>query len=655
MSPTLRSASDGRENASPSVFRHLERDDFAAKPFVLLGDAVLSYGALHDLVRRTAVLFALSGIAAGDRIVICSPHDIEIIALYLAAMRLGVTPALIDPHSSPQEATTLVGAARARAAFVDQRLLPTLSAASELLPGGQLFTIMPVEHRGAPTLFNAAGMAAIAETDAGPESYPALLRRHHAPPPLPPLPTDDTSAFILFTSGTTSRPKGVEVSHLAVRSHMATMHRQYGYDTGSRILNGLPLHHSDGINHGAVNAIAAGATLVRSGAFSVQQLPAILGLVRRHRITHMVTVPTVLALAMRLEAEHDGAFGGGDFRFVSSTAGPLEPALWRQFESRFATLIVNSYGLTETICEGFYCGPDDATRRIGTIGKPIDIDVRIVDAKGRDAAVGEMGELLLRGSCVMKGYFDAPDETAAVLVDGWLHSGDLVVRDADGFFSITGRKKNVVISGGVNVYPEDVSRLIQRLPGVADVVTLGVADDTWGERVVSCVVATCPGAISSDSVIAHCREHGSREKVPSRVFVVDEMPRGPAGKIVLPQVRQIIAERIAAEHDRASGAPLAGGSGGDTRQQVLDIAATCFRTPVAELSLDSEPESTGGWNSLAHMDFLLAIESAFGIRMAPSDMLAIETLGDAVDFVDSALARSAAAADAGATAPELVR
>ena len=455
------------------------------------------------------------------------------------------------------------------------------------------------------------------------------------PRPLPATIPGDTSGFILFTSGTTSRPKGVEVSHAAIAAHMVTMHRQYGYGEDSVILNGLPLHHSDGINHGAVNVMAAGATLYRSGAFSVQQLPKILDMIPRFGITHMITVPTVLALIARLGEEFSNAFRQPAFRFISSTAGPLDERLWRAFEERFGTMLVNSYGLTETICEGFYCGPTDETRRIGTIGKPIDIEVRIVDASGRGVAQGEMGELILRGACVMKGYFNAPEETQAVLRDGWLRSGDLAVCDRDGFYQITGRKKNVVISGGINVYPEDVSRAISLMPGVADVVTLGVPDEMWGERVVCCVVAEAAQTVSSDAVVDYCRAHLSREKVPSHVFMLDALPRGPSGKVALPQVRKTVMDLLATE--AASSHRGAHALGDSVAQRVLELASSSFRTPVDELSLDSESETTAGWNSLAHMDFLMSIEATFGLRIAPADVMSIVTLGDAIEHVTQAL------------------
>ena len=190
--------------------------------------------------------------------------------------------------------------------------------------------------------------------------------------------------------------------------------------------------------------------------------------------------------------------------------------------------------------------------------------------------------------------------------------------------------KNVIITGGLNVYPEDVSRTITRMPAVADAVTVGVPDATWGERVVSCVVPKASAMLAPEDVIAHCRAHLSREKVPSEVFVLDELPRGPSGKIALPHVRQIVAERLAGR----SAAPASAGDGAaGIDDRVLAIAARSFKTAVGDLSLDSEPESTAGWTSLAHVDFLMNLEHEFGLTISPAEMLSIETLADAVELV----------------------
>ena len=609
----------------PSLFRHIGRADFRTKPFVVLGQKSLSYGSLCDVIARTARLFQESGIGLGDRIVILSEHEIEVIVLYAAALRMGVTAALIDPQSSIDEARNLVRAAEPKALFVDRRFLDATSFEDDLLPGGRAFAVEAPESYEDGRFSTKAGGVGAKET-----SYPASLGSF-APLALPESIPAATSAFILFTSGTTSRPKGVEVTHHALTTHLESMHRQYGYDTDSRILNGLPLHHSDGINHGAVNVLAAGATLFRTGPFAVHRLPDILRRVKRDRITHMVTVPTVLALIMRLGDEFSDAFRTSAFKFVSSTAGPLDEGLWRKFEARFGTMIVNSYGLTETVCEGLYCGPTAATRRIGTVGKPIDVEARLLDDEGKELPQGETGEIVLRGTCLMKGYYNAPEETAAVLRDGWLYTGDLAVKDADGFYSIVGRKKDVIITGGVNVYPGDVSRVIARMPGIADTVTLGIADEIWGERVVACVVANPGAGVTADDVVAYCRTNLSREKVPSQVFVVEDLPRGPAGKVALPQVRKLVAELLKGTSDRAAPSPPSGRS--DVAARVLELAARSFATPAAALSPDSEPETTAGWTSLAHVDFLVALEAEFGITISPTDMLSITSLADVIDLI----------------------
>lgn len=602
----------GGEQAVRRLFRYVESAGHADRRFVVQGEVALTYGRLHVLLDQVVAVLADARAQIGDRAAICTKHDLLTMVLYLGAMRCGVTPALIDPDSAPVERLALVQAARASVLFVDE------DAADDSLQGRL------VGSRSVLTIANLA-----------PGAWPQWLVC--APRLLPPSDVpDETSGYILFTSGTTSRPKGVEVSVGAISAHMDTMERQYGYGVDSVVMNGLPLHHSDGINHGVVNLMASGGTLVRTGAFSVQRLPAILSLIGSAGVTQWVTVPTVLALVMRMGPEYDGAFKHPQFRFVSSTAGPLDDGLWQRFEQRFGTIVVNGYGLTETVCEGFYCGPSPQTRRIGTIGKPVDIEAMIVDGDGREAAVGEMGELILRGSCVMKGYFDAPDETAAVLKDGWLHTGDLAIRDADGFYQITGRKKNVIICGGVNVYPEDVSRAIMRLPGVLDAATVGAADGAFGERVVSCVVLDRASGVNLDAVMRHCRANLAREKVPSRLFELSELPRGPSGKVALPQVRQVVAELL--HKELASGSVGAPTDPQAVAQRVMELAASSFKTNLATLTADSEPETTEGWTSLAHMDFLVAIESTFDLQIAPQDMLDIVTLGDAIDYVQGALA-----------------
>ncbi len=210
-----------------SLFQYVGREDFRMKPFVVLGDDALTYGTLHDVMARTAQLFRESGIGLGDRIVICSEHEIEVIALYASALRLGVTVALIDPQSSLDEARILIRAAEPKALFIDRRLFDTAPFEDDLLPGGAVFSVAAAGPYQGSSL-HTEGTCVTPEAN-----YPAILERYEPLAPLPSAIPDETSAFILFTSGTTSRPKGVEVTHHALAMHIDTMHRQYGYNADS--------------------------------------------------------------------------------------------------------------------------------------------------------------------------------------------------------------------------------------------------------------------------------------------------------------------------------------------------------------------------------------------------------------------------------------
>ena len=424
---------------------------------------------------------------------------------------------------------------------------------------------------------------------------------------------------MLFTSGTTSRPKGVEITHGNIRAQLSTFLSVYGYDANSRILNILPLHHTDGLMQGPVVAFIAGATVYRPGRFRVADLPELMATVRRERITHFIVVPTMLSLMMRLDEKYNDSFKGSDLRVLRSSADLLDPTLWRAFEKRFGVEVTNSYGLTETVCEAIYCGPAPDTKRIGTIGKPIDCKARIVDDSGNDVPAGQVGELWISGTNIMKGYFRQPEETAAVLTDDWYHTGDLARVDADGFFTIAGRKKTVIVTGGINVHPENITTTIRELEGVIDAVTFGLEDEVFGEIVVSCVVVAPDSGLDANAILSHCRIFLSAEKVPAAVYLLDDLPRGPAGKVLLDDVKGLAAQK-AGEKINLTGGIL---------EQVLEIAARTFKVPPSTLTLQSTPDNTNGWDSLAHISFIAALERQFDLRITASEIMNLRSLGDA--------------------------
>lgn len=606
------------QNLSVAIDATFEAVD-SRKPF-LVAAVPLTYGALKDRMGRLQALYNHYGLAAGDRIVIVSGDDSSVISLYLAAVRAGLVAVLGNAETTAAEVARLIAAAEPRMVFIDRAIMPIEAVAALLPKNSHAISIDGTASLGKRSLVSKLlrGNRLDAQLIVDRGAFPALLEDVE-PASFAPAPADATVAHMLFTSGTTSRPKGVEITHGNIRAQLSTFLSVYGYDANSRILNILPLHHTDGLMQGPVVAFIAGATVYRTARFRVVDLPELMATVRRERITHFIVVPTILSLMMRLDEKYDDSFKGSDLRVLRSSADLLDPTLWRAFEKRFGVEVTNSYGLTETVCEATYCGPAAVTRRIGTIGKPIDCRARIVNDSGNDVPTGEVGELWISGTNVMKGYFREPEETAAVLTDGWYHTGDLARADADGFFAIAGRMKTVIVTGGINVHPENITTTIRNLEGVIDAVTFGLKNEVFGEIVVSCVVVAPDSGLNADAIMSHCRISLSAEKVPAAVYLLDDLPRGPAGKVLLDDVKILAAERAHRKID----------STGDIREQVLEIAARTFNVPLSTLTFQSTPDNTNGWDSLAHISLIAALERQFDLRITASEIMNLRSLADA--------------------------
>jgi long-chain acyl-CoA synthetase len=601
----------------------------APRKAFLLGERKLSYGAFLEQVLRTRGLFNRIGLEQGDRVALASADDVVVSTLYAACILEGVVAVVIDPDASASEATVLLTKARVTAAFLDQALMDRAKSLSR--DGGPILVPVGGGERERTSFGLLIGKKAARPTAA---LYPAMLKTEDKVTRRRDIPAD-RGALVLFTSGTTSNPKGVQLTHGNLEAQLRTLLQHYGVNEDSRIANHLPLHHSDGLNQGPLLALATGATWIRPPSPTMKNLGQMLDLIYRERGTFLVTVPTVLAMMTRLPATYDDSFTSPDFRFVISSAGFLDERLWRDFETRFSTMVVNVYGLTETACEVLYCGPSETTRKLGTIGKPVDSEARIVDAEGRELGTGEVGELWVRGANVMAGYFENPEATSQVFHGTWFMTGDLATRDAEGFYRIVGRIKNVIIRGGMNVYPDDVSAVLLGLEGLAAAVTVGVADEVLGERVISCVVASDPTkAPSVDEIFAQCRAELAPEKHPNEVLIVEALPYGPSGKVELAKVRAMVEQRQAGEAGAANAKQ-------SPQEKILAIAGVVFHQPVSALSAESSDVTTQGWDSLSYLEFIMTLERQFDFKMDPRDVMNLRSLGDAVRVVEQCVAARA--------------
>ncbi|MGD8341082.1 MAG: AMP-binding protein, partial [Gammaproteobacteria bacterium] len=589
------------------------------REFIRAEAGTLTYGTLVNRVRQLTTHFRRLALDPGSRVVVSTHDDLALATIFLALLRNGLTAVILNPEARATELARLIEAADPAALFVDP-------AVADRMDPFQVIE-QPVVRIDSPAEEpSRLGRFFRRSNDQRDESaYPAILDTLDATDP-PEVVDPQSVAYILFTSGTTSQPKGVEITLRSLFAQMGTFVRHYRLDESTRLMNLLPLHHTDGLTQGVMVAACAQATLLRPLRIRVNRIGDILQACNDLQATHLVAVPSMLTLMLSLGEQFQDVFRSGCFNFVISTAAYLDEGTWRRFEDTFGTRVVNVYGLTETVCESLYCGPDDATRRIGTIGKPVDAEAKVVDEQGCEVAPGETGELVLRGPHIMRGYFRMPEETADVLKDGWFSTGDLATVDSEGFFQVVGRKKDVIISAGMNVYPEDVNAVLRAVPGIMDVATLGLPDEQWGERVVAAIVAEPDQSPSEEAIAEHFLANASPEKLPREMHFFDELPRGPAGKVVKADLRRLIEERR--EGRRASS------TGGSLADRVLAVAAHAFKCRPESLSLASSPKTTDGWTSLAHVEFLMGLELEFEIKLTPEDIMRIDSLGEALAYVE---------------------
>lgn len=592
-----------------------ETKSVRSKAFAEVLGKKYGYQDLAASVRKMVTIFQENELAPGSRIVLSVSDPVDTATLFWSLLTSGITVVGIDPEAGKERAQFIIQQADVQGVIVDQALIKAWGLAEQ---DGYLLPVK-TDHRKKGKLYKKL-LSRKKEAPVPATTFPAILDATHPATDLPEFPID-TLAYILFTSGTTANPKGVMISHKNLFSHLETLHHHYGLSPDSRILNILKLYHADGVIQGPVLAGYCQGVWHRPLEFEIPQIPALLDSVYKFRITHAVMVPTMLYLLDKFAEGYEDSFETPDFRCVVSVSSHIELALWERFEQKFKTRIVNVYGLTETVAGSFFCGPDDASRKIGTIGKPIDCEARIVKEGGEMAATGEEGELQMRGEHVFAGYVNNEPATAEALQDDWLLTGDLAVCDEEGFYKITGRKKNIIISGGVNIHPEEVTEVINTHPAVHESASLGIKDATFGEKLISCVVAES-GQLDAPKLITYLRQRLESSKVPAEIHFMEELPKGLSGKVQM----KLLLERLNAQINHTD-------TSSTLKDQVLHAAAKAFALPVEKLGLHDNSASVEGWDSMAHLDFITRLEDQFKLRFTTAEIMVMNSIHQAIEII----------------------
>ena len=337
-------------------------------------------------------------------------------------------------------------------------------------------------------------------------------------------------AMLMYTSGTTGTPKGVLLSHANMIYAGRAVGEAHALTRDDRVLSSLPLYHINGQCIATVAPLLSGGSIVMPHRFSVSQWWP---LVERYRPTWLNVVPTIIAYLLAGPAPTAGqAEACRGVRFARSASAPLPPDQHRDFERRFGISVLEAMGLTECASVAFANPLDPGERRIGSAGRPLAVEARVVAPDGTALADGARGEIEVRGANVMLGYYGAPDDTvSAVDADGWLATGDLGYRDADGFYFVTGRRKELIIKGGENIAPREIDEALLRHPAVLEGAAVGVPDANFGQEIMACVVVKPECELSEDELRAHCERLLGRYKTPKYLRFVAELPKGASGKV----------------------------------------------------------------------------------------------------------------------------
>ena len=580
---------------------------------------ILSYGDVDDRVRKLTTLFKEQELKPGDYVCLNVKDEGQLAVLYLACICNGLAAVISDPMAPSLEG--IIAQVKPRLIFVDKEKLSSLPS----VPGLKVITVEEAHRKTRTLLKKLLKKQSIPDSPAGTAELPILMQRLIAFEGDFPDFDSQTTAMVLFTSGTTSQSKGVELSHNSMATQMRRLIERLKVDGRSEIFNVLPLHHTDGITNGVTLALASGATLHRPGKFTIHELPAVMDYIFREGISHLFTVPTVLALINRLGEDYTDTFGSGDFKALVCSAGLLPVDLWESFQERFKVRVSNGYGLTETVSIATLCGPDESSFRIGSVGTPVAGELKVINDAGMDIPAGEQGEILIRGDLVMKGYVNNPQGTAEAFTDDWFHTGDIGRIAEDGKIEIVGRKKNIIIRGGINIHPAEIADAALVHEGVVHAEAFGMPDEIWGETVVLCIVEDSQLSCHDEDLQRFLETRLSREKLPEEIHCFADFPRGPAGKVVLPELQEQVALRrknIAFSND------------GDSLDIVIRIAASLLKLAPEMLSRSSSGNNTAGWDSLLHLNFILAVEETFATEFSPREIMAVQTLGDLVDLAE---------------------
>ena len=480
------------------------------KSAIRFNDRFLNYRDLSQNVGRSAAALQKLGISKADRVALLLPKGLEFIELHLATMALGAMVLPLNPGYRPEEIAYFLFDSEAN-------LLVTYQEKYDELKKGLLgFPDIPV-------------LLIDGECPNG-LSYPRLLNQTQAPAELPYPTAEEDPALLCYTSGTTGRSKGALITHGNLIYNLQALHHAWQWSDQDVLLHALPLFHIHGLVVALHGGLLAGATVILLERFDPRTVWETLD---QEACTLFMGVPTMYQRLSQAWESLPAKPRLASLRVFVSGSAPLSEPLFHRFREQTGHTILERYGMTEAgMIASNPLVPEG--RKAKSVGYPLDgVQLRVVDSKGDDAIPGEVGEVWIRGNNIFKGYWRQSEKTAEAFQDGWFKSGDLGYQDPvdRGRLYLVGRAKELIISGGLNVYPKEVENVLETHAAVLEAAVYGRPDEDLGERVQAAVVLKSAAAPSPEELIAYCRDHLAPYKCPKRIVPLPVLPRNAMGKI----------------------------------------------------------------------------------------------------------------------------
>ncbi|MBV6754892.1 long-chain-fatty-acid--CoA ligase [Rhodococcus opacus] len=508
-----------RSLALPNQLARMSRGHRGRNPALSYLGRSLSFRELDARVTKLAVALFELGVRKGDRVAVLAANRPETVEVWFAAQRLGAIAVPLNTRLVAAEVAYILADSGAKILVVDE-VFAEVGLAARTAAGSTCGIICRSEDPDHAPL--------------GTLSYHRLIEEAGTEFAGTPV-ADSDPAFIIYTSGTTGRPKGAVLSHLNLFVNSLNSADELPILATDRSLLSVPMFHIAAVNT-VINALVAGACTVidHSTTFAADHL---VDLLESEQITICFLVPTQWKQVCELPGITDRKLA---LRRISWGASGATASVLEAMNATFPdAAVISAFGQTETSCVTTLLRGEDAVRKLGSVGRPVrHVDVRIVDEQMRDVPTGSVGEIVYRGATVMQGYWNKPDATDEAFAGGWFHSGDLCRMDDEGFVYVVDRKKDMIVSGGENIYSAEVEAAIDSHPKVREVAVVGVAHPKWVETPRAFIVPTDPAdPPTTADIVEHCATRLASFKKPTSVVVLDALPRNASGKVLKIRLR----------------------------------------------------------------------------------------------------------------------